>query len=498
MNLKEKLEVAYQLEELGVDVIEAGFPVISDGDFAAVLAIARKIKGPKICALARCRVKDIRAAGKAIKPAGRRGRIHVFLASSKIHREFKLKMTQEEIIRLAVRSVKYALSYGVEVQFSPEDGSRTEYDFLLQLCRAVVKAGATILNIPDTVGWSVPEQYGELIGKLIRDIPECQSGKVIISAHCHDDLGLATANALAAIKAGARQVEGTINGIGERAGNTALEEIIAAIDTRRDYFKGMWTGVNTREILDTSRLVARMTGLMVQRSKAIVGENAFAHAAGIHQDGVMKKRETYEIMNARRFGWKGNSLPLSKHSSRKVLLGRVERLGFKVAKSGLPDLFARFKTLGDRKKLVYDEDLTALLSGQVTKALEVWSLELLQVSTGTNGFVPTATVRLCSHGRKRSLRGKVVRESGTGDGAVDAALKTIDRLTGTKGRLKEYVTRLVSAGNDGKDALGEAILKVDFGNGELVNGRGVATDVVEASARAYLDAVNRFLANGKA
>ena len=492
MNLREKLEVARQLARLKVDVIEAGFPVISDGDFEAVQAIAREIKGPIVCGLARCVAKDIDAAGAAVKPAGKRGRIHVFLATSKIHREFKLGKAQHEIIRLAVEGVKQAKSYVDDVEFSPEDGSRTEPDFLVQVCRAVVAAGATTVNIPDTVGWAVPEQYGALIKALHEQVPEFQSGQAVISVHCHNDLGLAVANSLAAIHAGARQVECTVNGIGERAGNAALEEIAMAIKTRGDFFGGFSSGINTREILKASRLVSRMSGLVVQRSKAIVGENAFAHSSGIHQDGILKKRETYEIMDPVEVGWGGTELPLTKHSGRAAVAARLKHLGFKMAETDVQAIFSRFKEIGDKKKFVYDDDLATLVEGVFTEVPETWSLEYLSVTSG-NHTVPTATVRLRKSGGKKSKDG-VLQDAGIGDGPVDATLKAIDRLAQTQGRLMDYSLRAVS---QGKDALGEVTVKVNFGDGDLVTGKGASTDVIEASARAYLNAVNRFLSNGK-
>lgn len=487
MNLREKLEVARQLARLKVDVIEAGFPVISDGDFEAVQTIAREIKGPIIAGLARCVAKDIDAAGAAVKPAGKRGRIHVFLATSKIHREFKLGKAQDEIIRLAVEGVKRAKSYVDDVEFSPEDGSRTEPDFLIQVCKAVVAAGATTVNIPDTVGWAVPEQYGALIGQLYQAVPEFQSGKAIISVHCHNDLGLAVANSLAAVRAGARQVECTVNGIGERAGNAALEEVVMAIKTRSDFFGEVPCNVNTKEIVKSSRLVSRMSSLVVQRSKAIVGENAFAHSSGIHQDGILKKRETYEIMDPQDVGWGKTELPLTKHSGRAAVAARLKHLGFKMTDGDVNSLFQRFKEIGDKKKFVYDEDLTSLVEGHITEVPETWSLDYLSVSTG-NQTVPTATVRL----KKAGKSAEVSQDASIGDGPVDAALKAIDRLTKTHGRLMDYSLRAVS---QGKDAMGEVTVKVDFGDGELVSGKGATTDVIEASARAYLNAVNRYLSS---
>lgn len=488
MNLREKLEVARQLARLKVDVIEAGFPVISDGDFSAVQTIAREVKGPVICGLARCVSKDIDAAAEAVKPAGRKGRIHVFLATSKIHREFKLGKVQDEIVRLAVEGVKRAKSYLSDVEFSPEDGSRTEPDFLVQVCQAVIAAGATTVNIPDTVGWAIPEQFGQLIGRLYDAVPEFRSGRAVISVHCHNDLGLAVANSLAAVQNGARQVECTINGIGERAGNASLEELVMALKTRSDFYQGLGCGLNTREIVKSSRLVSRMCGLLVQRNKAIVGENAFAHSAGIHQDGILKKRETYEIMDPCEVGWGQTELPLTKHSGRAALSARLRHLGFKMTDADVQAIFARFKEVGDKKKFVYDDDLTTLVEGHITEVPETWLLEYLSVSSG-NRTVPTATVRLCRTTGPKG-REETFQDAGTGDGPVDAALKTIDRLTKTRGRLIDYALRAVS---QGKDALGEVTVKVDFGDKKLVMGKGASTDIIEASARAYLNAVNRFL-----
>jgi 2-isopropylmalate synthase len=492
MNLREKLEIARQLARLRVDVIEAGFPVISDGDFASVRSIAREIKGPVICGLARCVPRDIDAAGEALKPAGKHGRIHIFLATSKIHREFKLNKAQDEILRLAVEGVKRAKSFVQDVEFSPEDASRTEPDFLIKVCRAVVAAGATTINIPDTVGWAVPDQYGALIQQLYEAVPEFQSGRALISVHCHNDLGLAVANSLAAIRHGARQVECTLNGIGERAGNAAMEEIVMAIKTRGDFFRGFDCGINTREIVKSSRLVSRMSGLLVQRSKAIVGENAFAHSSGIHQDGILKKRETYEIMDPQSVGWGGTELPLTKHSGRAAMVSRLKHLGFKMGEKEITAIFARFKEIGDKKKFVYDDDLSALVEGQITEVPEIWSLDYLHVTSG-NHTVPTATVRLQKAGSRKP---EMAQDAGIGDGPVDAALKAIDRLTKANGKLMDYSLRAVS---QGKDALGEVTVKVDFGGGNLFTGKGASTDIIEASARAYLNAVNRFLtqSNGK-
>ena len=488
MNLREKLEVARQLARLKVDVIEGGFPVISDGDFHAVQTIAKQIKGPIIAGLARCVPKDIDAAGAAVKPAGKRARIHVFLATSKIHREFKLGKARDEIIRLAVEGVTRARSLVEDVEFSPEDGSRTEPDFLIQVCQAVVAAGATTVNIPDTVGWAVPEQYGALIAQLHASVREFQTGKAIISVHCHNDLGLAVANSLAAVRAGARQVECTVNGIGERAGNAALEEIVMALKTRAEFFGGYQIGVNAREIVKSSRLVSRMSGLVVQRSKAIVGENAFAHSSGIHQDGILKKRETYEIMDPQEVGWGVTELPLTKHSGRAAVAVRLRHLGFKMTDADVAAIFARFKEIGDKKKFVYDDDLVSLVEGHITEVPETWSLDYLSVTSGSQ-TVPTATVRLKKPGAKAG-ESELLQDASIGDGPVDAVLKAMDRLTRTPGKLMDYSLRAVS---QGKDALGEVTVKVDFNDGNLVVGKGASTDIIEASARAYLNAINRHL-----
>jgi 2-isopropylmalate synthase len=478
MNLREKMEVARQLARLNVDVIEAGFPVISDGDFESVRQIASEVKGPVIAGLARCVKKDIEAAAEAVKPAGERGRIHVFLATSKIHREHKLNKAHDEIVRLAVESVKLAKGYVQDVEFSPEDASRTEPEFLAEVTQAVIAAGATTVNIPDTVGFAVPQTYGDLIRYLFANVNNIDDA--VISVHCHNDLGLAVANSLAAVQAGARQVEGTINGIGERAGNAALEEVIMAIKTRQDIFGDVHTDINTREIVKTSRLVSRMCSLQVQRNKAIVGENAFAHGAGIHQDGIIKKRETYEIMDPEDVGWGETELPLTKHSGRHAVALRLKALSYTLTDAEIDEIFVRFKKIGDRKKFVYDDDLAALVDDSLTTVKEAFALEYLHVSTGTTA-IPTATVQL--------RRGEeTFEDSSPGNGAVDASMKAIDRILKKSGHLAEYY---VTATSGGKDALGEVSLKVDFGDGKLISGKGASTDVIEASARAYLNAVNR-------
>jgi 2-isopropylmalate synthase len=480
MNLREKMEVARQLHRLNIDVIEAGFPVISDGDFEAVHKIATEVRGPIIAGLARCVPTDIDAAGSAVKPAGERARIHVFLATSKIHREFKLKKAESEIIRLATESVKRAKALVHDIEFSPEDASRTEPEFLAKVVEAAIEAGATTVNIPDTVGYAVPTQFGDLIRYLKSNVKRIDDA--IVSVHCHNDLGLAVANSIAAVQAGARQVEGTINGIGERAGNAAIEEFVMAIKTRSDYYNGFHTDLNTREIVKSSRLVSRMCGLIVARSKAIVGENAFAHSAGIHQDGILKHRETYEIIDPREIGWGETELPLTKHSGRHAMAKRLEHLGYQLNDEELAQIFIRFKEVGDRKKFVYDDDLAALVDDAIGSTYETWQLDYFNVTSGT-ATIPTATVRL-----KKGE--ETLQDSSPGNGAVDAAMKAIDRILNQRGDLVEYHVTAVSGG---KDALGEVNLKCDFGGGRLITGKGASTDVIEASARAYLNAVNRML-----
>jgi 2-isopropylmalate synthase len=481
MNLREKLEVARQLARLNVDVIEAGFPIISDGDFEAVSRIATEIKGPIICGLARCVAKDIDAAGAAVKAAGDRGRIHTFISSSKIQIEHQMRKTEEDVIPIAIECVKRAKSFVHDVEFSPMDATRTEPEFLARLTEAAIQAGATTINIPDTVGFTVPDQFAELIRFLLNNVPHMADA--VISVHCHNDLGLAVANSLAAIKAGARQVEGTINGIGERAGNTALEEVIMAIKTRGDFFSGLHTSVNTHEIVRSSRLISRMSGLMVQRSKAIVGENAFAHSSGIHQDGILKKRDTYEIMDPREIGWGETELPLTKHSGRHAMVKRLEHLGYKLSDAEIESVFKRFKEIGDKKKFVYDDDLSVLVDDSALNEQQAYTLDYIHVVSGSS-TVPTATVRL-----KRN--DETLQDSSPGNGAVDAAMKAIDRILNQRGHLVEYNVQAVT---QGKDSLGEVTIKCDFGNGELITGKGASTDVIEASARAYLNAVNRVLA----
>lgn len=492
MNPREKLEVAKQSERLGVNVIEAGFPVISDGDFEAVYTIAQEIQRPTICALARCIKKDIDVAGAAVKPAGKRGRIHVFLATSKIHRDAKFKgKAESEILRLAVESVQHAKTLVQDVQFSPEDATRTRPEFLVDICKAVLGAGATVFNIPDTVGWAVPEQYGALVAQLYQEVSEFKSDMAMISVHCHNDLGLAVANSLAGVRAGARQVECTINGIGERAGNAALEEVVMAIKTRRDFFGGLFTEVNTHEIMKASKLVERMSGLIVQRSKAIVGANAFAHAAGIHQAGFLKDPNTYQIMDPVEVGLVEAELPLTKHSGRNALSDRLVRLGYALGETEIDQVFTLMKTLGDKKVTIGDAELGGLVGEVLATSKEAWSLVSWQVMSGNNGVIPMGSLQLkCGE----TSSSEILTQTGRGDGPVDALFSCLKATTGVEGKLRSCNLNSLS---EGSDAQGECIVQVAFGN-EVITGRAASTDMVEGPLKACLNAFNRFLAITKA
>ncbi len=478
MGLREKLEVARQLARLKVDIIEAGFPIASPGDFEAVHAVAREVKGPIIAGLARCLEKDIERAAEAVAPAGTRGRIHVFLATSAIHRQFKLRKAKEEIVKQAVAGVTMARQHVKDVQFSPEDASRTEPEFLADVCQAVIEAGATTVNIPDTVGYAVPEQFGDLIAYLRDNVPGIDN--VTIHVHCHNDLGLAVANSLAAVRNGARGIECTINGLGERAGNCSLEEVVMAMRTRNDFY-GLQTGVETREIFRASRLVSQLTGMVVQRNKAVVGANAFAHESGIHQDGMLKHRTTYEIMQPEDVGISGTELVLGKHSGRHAFTNHLHKLGFRLSATESAAAYDAFIALADKKKTIYDDDLVAIVQQQMTEPPPVYTLDYLHVSTGSD-TVPTATVRL-------QKQDEVLQDAACGDGPVDAALKTIDRICGIQGKLLDFSLQSIT---QGKDALGEVSLRVEFGR-RVVNGKASSTDIVEAAARAYLNCVNRHL-----
>jgi 2-isopropylmalate synthase len=476
MNLPEKLEVALALRDLGIDVIEAGFPIASPGDFEAVQAIARQVEGTVVCGLARCNPEDIDRAWEALSDAGQ-PRIHVFLATSAIHREFKLHMAKDEIIRRAVECVSRAKEFCEDIEFSPEDASRTELDFLTEVVERAIEAGATTVNIPDTVGYAMPSQYGATFRHLKQTVHGID--KVIVSAHCHDDLGLAVANSLAAIQEGARQVECTINGIGERAGNCALEEIVMAVKTRSDYF-GLQMKINTRRLCPTSRLVSHVTGLAVQRNKAIVGQNAFAHEAGIHQDGLLKERTTYEIMRPEDVGLAHTEFVLGKHSGRHALRDRVQELGYHLDEAQFQHVFEAFKSLADRKKVIYDADIEALAESQIHSGPALWTLDSFHTSDGT-GTLPMAAVCL------EHIDGRKLQDAACGDGPVDAVFKTIERITGVTVQLRDYQVRSVSIG---EDAQGEARVEVEH-HGRVQRGQAVSTDIIEASANAFLQAINR-------
>ena len=479
MNTLEKLEMARQLARLQVDVIEAGFPISSDEDFEATREVAKQVgtldNAPTICGLSRVGLADIDRCWEAVKYA-RKPRIHTFVATSDIHLKYKLRKSRAEVLRAAVEAVRHAHGYCADVEFSPEDASRSDFDYMCDVLSAVIEAGATTINIPDTVGYAIPREWGERIARIRDTVRGVE--KVVLSVHCHNDLGQAVANSLTAIMSGARQVECTINGIGERAGNASLEEIVMALRTRKDFFAAD-TRVRTEEIFKTSRLLSHITGIHVQPNKAIVGENAFAHEAGIHQDGVLKEKLTYEIMRPEDIGRPSNKLVLGKHSGRHALAARLKDLGLDLAGPDLDRAFKAFKDLADRKKEVYDEDLMAIVADEATQGAAGYEIEYLHVISGT-GVVPSATVKL-------KKDGQVFQDSGVGDGPVDAVLNAIDAVTGMKGRLQDYSLRSATSG---KDAIGEVAMKVDF-DGTVVWGKGASTDVIEASARAYLSALNR-------
>ncbi len=476
LNLQEKVEIAHALEQLGVDIIEAGFPITSPGDFEAVRTIGKEIKRATVAGLARCTERDVRRAGDAVQGAAH-GRIHIFCATSKIHREFKLRKAKDEIIRLTVESIKLAREYVADIEFSPEDASRTEPDFLADVVHAAIDAGATTINCPDTVGYTTPEEYRELFAQLIARVPGAKN--VIFSAHCHDDLGLAVANSLAAVAGGARQIECTINGIGERAGNAALEEIAMAVRTRPDFYP-YTTGIVSNRLVPISRLVSTLTGMHVQRNKAIVGDNAFAHESGIHQDGMLKERRTYEIISPEDVGLIQTKLVLGKHSGRHAFRNRLEELGHRLDDASLDKAFEKFKILCDKKKEIYDEDLEALVEQQLEGEKQLFQLTNLQVMSGMNGTA-TAMVSLTD------ASGTVITDAATGDGPIDAMFAAISRLTHIAATLDSFQVRSVTGG---KEAQGEVSVELSH-SGRKIRGRGFSTDILEASARAYLAAINR-------
>ncbi len=482
LNTEEKMKVAVQLEKLGVDIIEAGFPAASPGDFEAVQKIAKSLKKTVIAGLSRAIRKDIDACAKALKPA-KRMRIHTFISSSDIHLKHLFRKSREEALAAVADAVKYARRFSDDVEFSAQDASRSELDFLCRMIETAIKNGAQTVNVPDTVGYAIPTEYGHMVATLKNRVPNIN--KAVISVHCHNDLGLAVANSLSAIRSGARQVECTINGIGERAGNASLEEIVMVLKTRHDLYPYQ-TSVDTREIFKTSRLVSTLTGFMIQPNKAIVGNNAFAHESGIHQDGMLKYRQNYEIMAPESIGVPESRLILGKHSGRHAFKKRLEDLGYSLSPEAIDSLFAKFKDLADKKKSVYDEDIEALIEEKVAASQEVYHLTYLHTTAGST-TLPTATLKL-----KKGE--EVIQEAATGDGPVDAVVNAIDRATGFKGKVENYNLKALT---QGRDAQGEVTLTVTT-NGDEANGRGVSTDVIEASAKAYLNAVNKLLLKHKA
>ena len=495
LHTHEKLEIAKQLARLGVDVIEAGFPAASPGDLESVRRIAQEIRGPVICGLARCVKSDVDAAWEATKDAERR-RIHVFIATSDIHMQHQLRMTREQVIQRAGEMVSYARSLCEDVEFSPMDATRSDPEFVCQVLGVAIKAGASTVNIPDTVGYTTPPEFGE----LIRSIRQNTSGieRAVISVHCHNDLGMAVANSLAGVVAGARQVECTINGLGERAGNAALEEIVMALYTRRQYF-GLGTKINAAEIYPASRMVSNYTGLSVQANKAIVGANAFAHESGIHQDGVLKHRLTYEIMDARTVGLSQSTLVLGKHSGRHAFADKLHKMGYHLDRDQLNRAFVRLKELADKKKVVSDRDIEAIVSDEIFQPQEVYRLVHLQVSCGDHS-IPTATVSL------RGPDGQMLTDSAHGTGPVDAMYRAINRIIDVPNQLTEFSVQAVT---EGIDAVGRVTIRIDAetqeGNGLPINpqtgakirvfsGHGASTDIIVASGRAYMSALNKLLA----
>jgi len=476
MNLEEKLVLAKQLAKLGVDVIEAGFPIASQGDFEAVQVVAKEVQGPIICGLARTANDDVDRAGEALQHA-ERARIHTFIATSPIHMEHKLQMSPEQVLEEVGRAVERARRYQDDVEFSPEDATRSDWDFLVRVCGRAVEAGASTLNIPDTVGYTTPLEYAELITHLRDHVPGSEG--VRFSVHCHDDLGLSVANSLSAIRAGARQVECTVNGIGERAGNTAMEEVVMALRTRPEFFGGCDTGVNAEEIYRSSGLLSQIIGIQVPPNKAIVGDNAFAHEAGIHQHGVLKNKLTYEIMTPQSVGRATTALVLGKHSGRHAFADRIRELGFDPAEIDFEDAFRRFKDLADLKKTVYNEDIEALVTDQLLRVEERITLVNLSVLCGTFA-TPTATVELDIEGETRKL-------AAMGDGPVDAVFKAIKELVGCDVRMLRYHVNAVTAG---MDAQGEVSVTLEQ-DGVRVIGQGADTDILVASARAYIHALNK-------
>jgi 2-isopropylmalate synthase len=476
MNLEEKLRIAHVLEEMGVDVIEAGFPIASRGDFEAVHAIARSLRSATVCGLARATRADIERAAEAIRPA-QRGRIHTFISTSPLHMKHKLQMEPDEVHARVIESVRLARSFTDDVEWSCEDGSRSDHDFLCRCVEAAIDAGASTINIPDTVGYAIPEEFADIIRMLRNRVPNID--KAVLSVHCHNDLGLAVANSLAAVKAGARQIECTINGLGERAGNAAMEEVVMAVKTRHDFLP-FRTGVRTEHIMRASRLVSAITGFVVQPNKAIVGANAFAHESGIHQDGMLKHAGTYEIMRPETIGLSQSKLVLGKHSGRHAFREKLKELNYDLGDNAFEDVFQRFKELADVKKDVFDEDIIALVDDQIVRAHDRIKLVTLEIECGTRE--PRAVLALDVDGESRTC-------SGTGDGPVDAAFRCIKKLFETEARLKLYQVHAVTGGTD---AQAEVTVRLEE-HGRTVNGQGADTDTMVASVKAYLNALNKLL-----
>jgi len=496
LNLAEKLEVARQLARLGVDIIEAGFAIASPGDFEAVTRIAQEVgqseNAPVIASLARCAKKDIDHAWGAVQWA-RRPRIHTFLATSDIHLQYKLRISRSDCIEQVGEFVAYAKSLCDDVEFSPEDAGRSDPEFLWQVLTVAVQAGATTLNIPDTVGYCTPQEYGRLIEGIVQNVPGIKEGKVIVSVHCHNDLGLATANTLAGIMAGARQAEVTINGIGERAGNTALEEVVMALKTRPQFFGNLYTNIDTTQLVRTSKMVSSLTSIPVQPNKAIVGANAFAHEAGIHQDGMLKNPLTYEIMRPETVGWNSTNLVLGKHSGRHAFADRLRQMGYELSREELDKAFERFKLLCDKKKVVSDADIEALLTDQFESlGNDIFKLDELHVTTGT-GNTPVASVRLIDE------NGDLREDAALGNGPVNAVCNCINRITGADAKLVEFHVHAVT---EGTDAIANVTIRVEMQDAEgrkhIFSGRSADTDTLVASGKAYLAAVNRGLARIRA
>ncbi len=482
LNKRQKIEIAQQLAKLRVDVIEAGFPCSSPDDLQAVKAISQQVRGPVIAGLARAVKEDIDLAWEGVREAAN-PRIHVFLGSSDIHIRKKLRRDRNSALQMAADAVRYAKKYCDDVEFSTEDGSRTDFEFLCRIIEATIQAGAKVINVPDTVGYALPEEYGNLIKRLRESVPALDN--VILSVHCHDDLGLAVANSLAAIRNGADQVECTINGVGERAGNASLEEIVMVLQTRfADY--DAKTDIDTREIYRTSRMVSRLMNIPVQPNKAIVGSNAFAHSSGIHQDGVLKDRSTYEIMKPEDLGIKQHKIVLTARSGRAALKHRLGELGFTLDAAVFERIYTRFIDVADRKKEITSQDLHSIVEIEVSKVPETYSMHSIQIMSG-NKIMPLASVTL-------SREGRLITDAATGNGPVDAVFHGIERITGIQGKLRDYDLKAVTMG---RDALGEAMVRVEIGQ-TIYSGIGTSPDVIEASARAYLNAFNRYFANGGA